>query len=162
MIINMKTNAMRILDQKKITYNIHTYTPENGKIDGISVAKTLNQPLTQVYKTLVTIGQSKSYYVFVIPVAEELDLKKAAKAVKEKSIEMIPVKDINRVTGYIRGGCAPVGMKKQYPIVIDDSCKTIERIIVSGGKIGFQIELKCEDLQAVCNALIAEVIQNRT
>jgi Cys-tRNA(Pro)/Cys-tRNA(Cys) deacylase len=152
-----KTNAMRILDQAGIPYEAHTYETKDGHIDGISVAQKLNQPLEQVYKTLVTVGHSKNYYVFVIPVSAELDLKAAAKAVSEKSVEMIPVKEINKVTGYIRGGCSPIGMKKPYVTVLDESCLTVPHMIVSGGKIGFQIELEPSRLADFLQALVCPV-----
>lgn len=152
-----KTNAMRILDKQKIKYSSHTYEHTEGDNLGVSIATKLNEPLEQVFKTLVAQGHSKNYYVFVIPVACELDLKKSAKAVKEKSVELIPVKEINKVTGYIRGGCSPIGMKKQYLTVINSSANDIENIIVSGGKIGFQVELKVSDLIKVSNAILADI-----
>lgn len=130
-----KTNAMRILEREKIPYTMHTYDA-GGKIDGVSVAEKTGIDARRVFKTLVTQGKSKSYYVFVIPVAAELNLKAAAAAVGEKSVEMIHVKDINAVTGYIRGGCSPVGMKKQFKTVIDSSAKDFDNLVVSGGKIG--------------------------
>ncbi len=136
----IKTNAMRILDRMKIPYTHYTYECDEF-IDGMQIVEKLNLKPEQVYKTLVTQGHSKAYFVFVIPVAEELDLKKAAKAVGEKSLEMIHVKDINQITGYIRGGCTAVGMKKQYKTVIDASAQTLQTMIVSGGRIGSQIEL---------------------
>ena len=154
-----KTNAMRILEQKKIDFISHTYDHSDGKIDGAAVAQKMGQSPQTVFKTLVTIGHSKNYYVFVIPVTSELHLKNAAKAVGEKSIEMIPVKEINRVTGYIRGGCSPIGMKKQYVTVLDESCLNLPKMIVSGGKIGFQIELEPKDLIAVCDARTAQLTQ---
>ena len=137
----LKTNAMRILDKEKINYSTHSYNHDDGLIDGISIADKMNLPYDKVFKTLVTQGQSKNYFVFVIPVHKELNLKAAAKAVGEKSVEMIAVKDINKVTGYIRGGCSPIGMKKQYITVIDKSCENCETIIFSAGKIGHQIEM---------------------
>ena len=143
---NFKTNAMRILDKEGITYNTYTYDHSDGLIDGISVASKMGQPLERVYKTLVTQGASKDYFVFVLPVASELNLKAAARAVGEKSIEMIKVADINRITGYIRGGCSPVGMKKLFQTLLDSSSENIETIIVSAGKIGHQIELSPNDL----------------
>ena len=143
---HVKTNAMRVLDTAKIEYNTHFYDASDGNIDGVSVAEKLKEPLEQVFKTLVTKGHSGAYYVFVIPVAKELNLKAAARSVGEKSVEMINVKDINKVTGYIRGGCSPIGMKKHYTTVIDKSCEALKNMIVSGGKIGCQIELKPEDL----------------
>ena len=153
---NVKTNAMRILETARIPYTMHTYEP-GDQIDGVSVANKLGQDVTQVFKTLVTKGKSGGYFGFVIPVAEELDLKAAAASVGEKSVEMIHVKDINKVTGYIRGGCSPVGMKKQYPTVIDNSAAALETIIVSGGKIGFQVELAPEDLAKVVGAKFCEI-----
>lgn len=154
-----KTNAMRILDAKKIEYNMHTYEVDDNHIDGISVAQKLNQDENMVFKTLVAQGASKNFYVFVIPVAESLDMKKAAKAAGEKNVEMIHVKDINKVTGYIRGGCSPVGMKKIYPTFVHESGQGLEVIIVSGGKIGFQIELNPEDLQKIINFKYADIIK---
>lgn len=149
---NPKTNAMRILDKDKISYNIYTYENKDGKIDGVSVANKLNQDVNKVFKTLVTKGHSKEYYVFVIPVQMELDLKAGAKSVGEKSVEMIKVDEINKVTGYIRGGCSPIGMKKRYKTVIDASCNNHETIIISGGKIGCQVELSPKDLIALIEA----------
>ena len=144
-----KTNAMRILDSKKIEYNMYTYEVDDNHIDGISVAHKLNQDENMVFKTLVAQGASKNFYVFVIPVAESLDMKKAAKAAGEKNI----------VTGYIRGGCSPVGMKKLYPTFVHESGKNLENIIVSGGKIGFQIELSPSDLQDVVKFEYADIIK---
>ncbi|GED31273.1 Cys-tRNA(Pro) deacylase [Brevibacillus centrosporus] len=152
-----KTNAMRLLDKEKIEYEMLTYTADDGKIDGVSVAQKIGREKGIVYKTLISQGASKAYYVFVIPVEDELDLKKAAKAVGEKKIEMIPVKDITAVSGYIRGGCSPVGMKKAYPTVIDESAQALEVIIVSGGKIGVQIELTVADLAKATKASFAGV-----
>lgn len=154
-----KTNAMRILDAKKVEYNMYTYEADDNHIDGISVAHKLNQDENMVFKTLVAQGASKNFYVFVIPVTESLDMKKAAKSAGEKNVEMIHVKDINKVTGYIRGGCSPVGMKKLYPTILHESGKNLEKIIVSGGKIGFQIELNPEDLQKTINFKYADIIK---
>ena len=151
-----KTNAMRILETLKVPYTMHTYDP-GGEIDGISVAEKLGQNKEQVFKTLVTKGRSGEHYVFVIPVAEELDLKAAAHSVSEKSVEMIHVKDIQKVTGYIRGGCSPLGMKKQFRTVIDESAKARPTVIVSGGKIGFQMELTPEDLANSIGAAFAPI-----
>ncbi|HEY9058909.1 MAG TPA: Cys-tRNA(Pro) deacylase [Pseudobacteroides sp.] len=142
----IKTNVMRILDRAKIKYNTYAYDHSDGMIDGVSVASKMGQPVERVYKTLVTQGANREYFVFIIPVAEELDLKAAAKAVGQKSVEMIKVSDINKVTGYIRGGCSPVGMKKEYKTVIDSSCEKLDAIIVSAGKIGHQIEIAPKDL----------------
>ena len=144
----MKTNAIRLLDQKKISYELLTYEVDD-QLDGITVATKINYPVEVVYKTLVTRGNSKNIYVFVIPVATELDLKKAAKVVAEKKLEMIAVSEINGLTGYIRGGCSPVGMKKVYPTVIDVTAQQLDYFIVSGGKIGLQMKLNPKDLEKV-------------
>ncbi|CUQ83700.1 Cys-tRNA(Pro)/Cys-tRNA(Cys) deacylase ybaK [[Eubacterium] siraeum] len=130
-----KTNAMRILDKNKINYEVNTYECDEF-IDGVHIADMLGQPYESSFKTLVTEGKSKNYYVFAIPIALELDMKKAAKAIGEKSIEMVHVKDINAVTGYIRGGCTPIGMKKQYKTVYHSTIKDFDKVIVSGGKLG--------------------------
>lgn len=152
-----KTNAMRILDSKKISYQLMTYDNKDGKIDGVSVAQKINKDANMVYKTLVAQGNSKELYVFIIPVEGELDLKKAAKAAGEKKVEMIPVKDIQKWTGYIRGGCSPIGMKKHYSTFIDQSAEKLDTIVVSGGKIGIQVELSVLDLQSVTEASIVEI-----
>ena len=152
-----KTNVMRILDKAKITYKAHTYDHSDGAIDGAAVAEKMGQNPEQVFKTLVTKGAGRDYYVFVVPVLKELDLKKAAKSVCEKHVEMIHVKDINKVTGYIRGGCSPIGMKKQFVTVFDKSAENIETIIVSAGKIGYQIELAPKDLIELVGAKTAEI-----
>lgn len=137
----MKTNAMRILDQKKITYKVNEYDISDGRIDGISVAEKTGADPAKVFKTLVTQGTSKNYYVFVIPVLDELDLKEAARVSGEKKIEMIPMKDLLKITGYIKGGCSPIGMKKNFKTFIHKSSMEHETIMVSGGKQGLQIEL---------------------
>lgn len=152
-----KTNVMRILDKAKITYKAHTYDHSDGAIDGAAVEEKMGQNPEQVFKTLVTKGAGRDYYVFVVPVLKELDLKKAAKSVGEKHVEMIHVKDINKVTGYIRGGCSPIGMKKQFVTVFDKSAENIETIIVSAGKIGYQIELAPKDLIEIVGAKTAEI-----
>lgn len=152
-----KTNVMRILDKAKITYKAHTYDHSDGAIDGAAVAEKMGQNPEQVFKTLVTKGAGRDYYVFVVPVLKELDLKKAAKSVGEKHVEMIHVKDINKVTGYIRGGCSPIGMKKQFVTVFDKSAENIETIIVSAGKIGYQIELAPKDLIEIVGAKTSEI-----
>ncbi|QDS34274.1 Cys-tRNA(Pro) deacylase [Brevibacillus brevis] len=152
-----KTNAMRILDKEKIAYIMLTYATDDGKIDGIAVAQKIGREENVVYKTLISQGTSKSYYVFVIPVEAELDLKKAAKAVGEKKIEMIPVKEITKVSGYIRGGCSPVGMKKLFPTVIDQRAQLLETIVVSGGNIGVQIEMAVEGLLQATKGSLADV-----
>lgn len=154
-----KTNAMRILDAKKVSYDMLTYDNKDGKIDGVSVAEKIGRDPIEVYKTLVAQGASKTLYVFVIPVAEELDLKKAAKAAGEKNIEMLPVKDIQKWTGYIRGGCSPIGMKKEYKTFIDESARPLDSIIVSGGKIGVQIVLDPALLTEITKADMATIIK---
>jgi Cys-tRNA(Pro)/Cys-tRNA(Cys) deacylase len=155
-----KTNVMRILDQKKISYRHYVYENKDGKIDGVAVAKKLGQPIERVFKTLVTKG-GKEYYVFVVPVAEELDLKAAARSVGAKSIEMIHVKEINALTGYIRGGCSPIGMKKQFQTVLDESAMSQETIIVSGGRIGTQVELAPSDLVRLIGAKAAPICMKK-
>lgn len=154
-----KTNAMRILDSKKINYEMFTYEKKDGKIDGISVAEKIGKDPISVYKTLVAQGTSNQLFVFVIPVGDELDMKKAAKAADEKKIELIPVKDIQKWTGYIRGGCSPVGMKKQYPTFIAEQAKELETIIISGGKIGMQVELRVDDLAEVTGAKLVDLVK---
>ena len=152
-----KTNAMRMLDRGKVPYTVHTYDHSDGRIDGVSVAAKVGIDPEGVYKTLVTRGSSGGYFVFVIPVALELDLKKAARAVGEKSVAMIRVEEINKVTGYIRGGCSPVGMKKRYPTVFDSRALGLETIVVSGGRIGTQVELDPGALMAAVGAKTADL-----
>lgn len=152
----VKTNAMRILDRNKIKYTLNTYECDNF-VDGVSIADELGQDYDISFKTLVTVGKSGQYYVFAIPIAEELDMKKAAKAVGEKSIEMLHVKDINKVTGYIRGGCTPIGMKKRYPTVVHESAREHDTIIVSGGRIGAQIFLNPDDLLKVTGGKYGDI-----
>ncbi len=153
-----KTNAMRILDQKKIKYTPHEYNHGGEAVDGVTAASLIGRDPACVFKTLVTRGASKTYYVFVIPVAHELELKKAAKAVGEKSIAMIHVSEITALTGYVRGGCSPIGMKKQFKTVIDVSALERETIVFSGGKIGAQIECAPSDLAALVRGAFADVI----
>ena len=141
-----KTNVMRILDQKKIPYISHCYL-NTGAISGIEVAEVLNEDPNKVFKTLVTISSTNHYYVFVIPVAEELDLKKAAKAVNEKSISMLKQKDLLPLTGYIHGGCSPIGMKKVFKTVVHVSAESLDTIMISAGKIGYQVELNYQELE---------------
>ena len=136
-----KTNAIRALDKAKLTYMVHTYENDGTAVDGVTVAQKTGLPVEKVYKTLVTVGHSREHYVFVIPVAAELDLKAAARSVGEKSVEMIHVADINKLTGYIRGGCSPIGMKKQFVTVLDECCLPLDTIVFSAGKIGMQIEM---------------------
>lgn len=147
---NDKTNVMRILDQNKIEYKSHYYY-DTDAISGIEVAEVLNENPKQVFKTLVTAGASKNHYVFVIPVDKELDLKKAARSVNEKNVEMIKSKDLLGLTGYIHGGCSPIGMKKQFVTVIDETANNFNTIIFSAGKIGYQVELSITDLSKVIN-----------
>ncbi|RDI42303.1 Cys-tRNA(Pro) deacylase [Falsibacillus pallidus] len=153
----MKTNAVRMLDSKKIAYEVLSYSHDDGKIDGVSVAGKINRDPKTVFKTLVTVGNSKQNYVFIVPVEEELDLKKAAAAAGEKKVEMLPSKDIQKTTGYIRGGCSPVGMKKLFPTFVDGTAADLEKIVVSAGKIGLQIELKPDDLIGAVNASFADL-----
>lgn len=152
-----KTNAMRILETMKIEYEMRTYDCEDF-IDGVHLAEMLELPYEQVYKTLVTVGKSKNHYVFVIPVAEEIDFKKAARVVGEKSLEMLPLKDLTNVTGYIRGGCTSVGMKKKFKTVIQEDAMLLEKIVVSGGRRGLQLILSPEDLLMAAEAEYADVI----
>ena len=147
---------MRFLDRNKIPYEYQTYECDEF-IDGISVADKIGLPHEQVYKTLVTVGKSGGHYFFVIPIAAELDLKKAAKAVGEKSVEMLHVKEITKVTGYVRGGCTAIGMKKQFRTVIHESAASFEKIFFSGGKIGFQVEVRVEDLKKVLKFDFADI-----
>ena len=151
-----KTNVMRVLEQKGIAYTAHTY-PADGPVDGVSVANYLGQDVEQVFKTLVTKAASGNYYVFDIPVAENLDLKKAARAVGEKSIEMVAVKEINALTGYVRGGCSPVGMKKQYPTVFHETAEIVDTIMVSAGKIGYQVELAPMALIELVGGILSDI-----
>ena len=151
-----KTNVMRVLDSCGIAYTAHTY-PADGPIDGVSVARMLGQDPECVFKTLVTKGASGAYYVFDIPVAENLDLKKAARAVGEKSIAMLPQRELLPLTGYVHGGCSPVGMKKQFPTVFHETVEIIDTIMVSAGKIGFQVECEPAALLALLEAATADV-----
>ena len=155
----IKTNAMRILETMKIPFRHLTYECDEF-VDGIQIADMLGLPHEKVYKTLVTVGNSRNYFVFVIPVAEELDLKAAARSVGEKSVDMLHVKDINNVTGYIRGGCTAVGMKKQYVTRIDSSARALQEIIVSGGRIGSQLVLLPEDLARASGAEFADIVRH--
>ncbi|WP_080843756.1 Cys-tRNA(Pro) deacylase [Cytobacillus gottheilii] len=155
-----KTNAMRFLDSHKVHYEFISYESNDGKIDGNSVADKIGKDPKMVYKTLVVKGSSNGIYVFVVPVEKELDLKKAAKAAEEKKIEMVPVNDIQKLTGYIRGGCSPLGMKKQYPTFLAKEAGDLPRIIVSGGRIGAQVELQTEELIQVVSAKLAEITTN--
>lgn len=154
----LKTNAVRTLDKNHIPYRLHAYEPGDS-VDGVSVAAKLGQEPEKVYKTLVTKGKSGGHHVFVIPVAEELDLKKAAKAAGEKAVEMIPVKDLLKTTGYIRGGCSPVGMKKPFPTVIHAAAEDLDAFCVSAGRIGLQIEVKPTQLAELIGAAFEDIIR---
>lgn len=155
-----KTNAMRILDQEKIAYEIHTYDVSDGALDGVSVALKCQEDPEQVFKTLVTVGNDKQHYVFVIPVQEMLDLKLCAKAVHVKSIEMIPQKQLLPLTGYIHGGCSPIGMKKKFVTVYDETVVLFDKILVSGGRVGTQVEVCVDDLLKVTDGITAMVTKN--
>ena len=155
-----KTNAMRILDQKKIKYNAYEYPHEDGVcVDGATVAELLNEDPKTVFKTLVCVSNTKHYYVCVIPVLDELDLKKAAKAFNVKSLDMIAVKELLPLTGYVRGGCSPIGMKKSFPTIIHNSAISLDKIIFSGGKIGIQIEMTPNDLSKVIRLDFNDIIR---
>ena len=152
-----KTNVMRVLDGKKITYESHSYEPD-PTMSGEQIAEILGENAEKVFKTLVTQGKSGAYYVFVVPVKEELNLKKAAKASGEKAISMIKQKELLSITGYVHGGCSPIGMKKQFPTFIQEGASGFERIFVSAGKVGYQIELSPADLMAVSGCREADII----
>ena len=154
----LKTNAMRILDTNNIAYSYKTYECDEFT-DGIHVADMLGLEHELVYKTLITTWKSGEQYVFVIPIEEEIDFKKAAKVVGEKALEMLPLKELTKVTGYVRGGCTAIGMKKNFPTVIQEDAQLYDKIHVSGGKIGMQIELSPEDLKSVANAEYADVVK---
>lgn len=153
---NEKTNVMRLLDAKHITYESHFYT-DTGAVGGMEVAAVLGENPAQVFKTLVTVGKSGRHFVFVVPVEKELDLKKAAESVGEKKIEMIREKELLPLTGYVHGGCSPLGMKKQFPTVIDASCRQQKTMMVSGGKVGCQVELAPQDLEKVISYQTADI-----
>ena len=155
----VKTNVMRILEKEKIPYQARFYPHGKEAVDGLTVARLTGQDPAFVFKTLVTVSNKRDYYVFVIPVEKELDLKKAARTAGVKSLEMIHVKDINAVTGYIRGGCTPIGMKKQYVTRISEDAGALDTMIVSGGKLGAQIELRPEDLLRVSEAEYADLLE---
>ncbi|MDD7114879.1 MAG: Cys-tRNA(Pro) deacylase [Lachnospiraceae bacterium] len=158
----VKTNVMRILEKEKVPYEARFYPHGKDAVDGVTVAELTGQNLDQVFKTLVTVSNKKEYFVFVIPVAKELDLKKAAKSVGAKSVEMIHVKDINKITGYIRGGCSPVGMKKKYITTYHETAQYQAEIMVSGGKIGTQIACKPDDLIRVTDGQYADICKDES
>ena len=154
---NDKTNVMRVLDGRKISYAVHTYEPD-ATMSGEEIAALLDEDADKVFKTLVTQGKSGQYYVFVVPVKEELDLKKAAKAAGEKAVSMIKQKELLPLTGYVHGGCSPIGMKKQFPTFIHETAKQYEKIMVSAGKVGFQIELPPDDLAKITGCRFAAIV----
>ena len=156
---NFKTNALRILEGLKIPYTLHKYDHDEGFVDGVGIADKLGQNHAQVFKTIVTVGATKANYVFVLPVEKEIDFKAAARTVGEKSVEMIKLADLTKITGYIRGGCSPIGMKKKFVTVIDTSCTEFETIMVSAGKVGYQMELSPNDLIRAAEAQTADICQ---
>ena len=149
---NFKTNALRILETHKINYTMHTYECKEF-VDGLEIARKTGTPEHLVFKTIVCVGASKEHYVFVIPVAKELDLKACARSVSEKSVELIKLSDITKITGYVRGGCSPIGMKKTFKTVIDSSCLSLETMLVSAGKPGYQMQLNPQDLILASDAI---------
>lgn len=153
-----KTNVMRLLDKAKVEYKSHCYADTNA-ISGVEVANVLNQNPKQVFKTLVTVSEANKYYVFLVPVADELDFKKAANSVKEKAVKMIKSKDLLEVTGYIHGGCSPLGMKKNFITIIDESARNFDTIIFSAGKIGYQVEVSLEELRKVITFSLSDIVQ---
>ncbi len=153
-----KTNAMRILETNQIPFTVQNYVCEEF-IDGLQTARILGLDPNIMYKTLVTVGKTKNYYVFVIAINQELDMKKAAKAVQEKSLEMLPLKELTKVTGYIRGGCTSIGMKKAFPTVIDLHAQDLEKIVISGGRIGTQLILEAKDLCQVTGGTFVDIIK---
>ena len=155
----VKTNAMRILERMKISYKYEEYICDEFT-DGIQTANMLGYDHDLVYKTLVTTGKSGGYYVFVIPVEKEIDFKKAARAVEEKALEMLPLKELTKVTGYVRGGCTAIGMKKQFPTVIQKEAERLSHIYISGGKLGMQIEVAPGDLKMAAKAVYADVVRD--
>lgn len=148
----VKTNVIRILDKEKIPYTCSTYEVKDGKIDGVAVAHKIGKPVEEVFKTLLVQGKSKACYVCVIPVEKELDMKKISELTGEKNMDMLPVNDLMKTTGYIRGGCSPIGMKKAFRTFIDESADKLEKITFSAGKIGVQVELQPEDLKTLVKA----------
>ncbi len=154
-----KTNAIRLCEGCEIVYKTYTYDADDGAIDGCAVADKIGKAYDEIFKTLVTVGHSKANYVFVIPVSGELDLKKAAKAVGEKSVEMIPVKEILKTTGYVKGGCSPIGMKKYYHTVFDETLILLDEVTFNAGKIGLQICMPVAEIQKVLPYQVADVLK---
>ncbi|MBU3180270.1 Cys-tRNA(Pro) deacylase [Clostridium psychrophilum] len=155
----IKTNAMRILDKMNIEYDVITYEVKDDKVDGVSVAKKIGREEKYLYKTIVTHGNSKKIYVILIPVKEEIDFKKVSKATNEKSVEMLDLKELKKQTGYIRGGCSPIGMKKKYKTYIDKAALEIDKIIVSAGKVGYQIEINANTLKNIVDGEFVDLIK---
>lgn len=156
---HVKTNAIRLIEQQKIAHEIFEYTTEDGTaVDGVTVAEKIGQPVAHVYKTLIATAGKGNYFVFVIPVAAELNLKAAAKVVGEKKVELIAVKELLGLTGYVRGGCSPVGMKKLFPTYIEQAAETLDYLIVSAGKIGMQMKLAPQDLAKASRAKFASIV----
>lgn len=155
---NIKTNAVRIVERAKLNFEAINYESD-GFMEGTAIAEKLGAPFSQTFKTLVTKGKSGDFFVFVVPVAEELDLKKAAKAVGEKSVEMLPVKDLLATTGYVRGGCSPIGMKKQFKTIIHQNAKDFDIIMFSGGRLGTQLKMNPLDLSALIRADFADIVK---
>lgn len=158
--MEVKTNVMRILDKNHIHYKEYDYTSSNA-ISGVDVATFLKEDPKQVFKTIVTMSKSGKYYVFMLPVLEELDFKKCARSVLEKDIVMLPLKDLFKLTGYVHGGCSPIGLKKQFPVIIDESCNNYKSIIFSGGKIGYQVEVNLQDISKVIKYSISSIVKER-
>lgn len=154
-----KTNVMRILEQNKIKYNEYFYG-DTDAISGVDVARVLNEDPNKVFKTLVTVSKSKQNYVFMVPVHKELDLKKCAQSVNEKSIEMIPQKELLQLTGYVHGGCSPIGLKKPFKVIIDSYAKNFNEIIFSAGKIGYQVEVELTNLEKIINCKFANIVKD--
>ena len=155
---DIKTNALRMLGRQQIAYQVHTYNHDDGKIDGPSVAEKLGEDPNKVYKTLVTRSTGDNLFVFVVPVNRELDLKKAARSVKQKALSMLHVNELNKLTGYVRGGCSPIGMRKLYPTVIHSAATSLDSMAVSAGRIGLQVELSPLDLAKVVHADFADLV----
>lgn len=154
----VKTNAVRLIEQKKITFELLEYNTDDAQsVDGVSVAEKIGYPYSYVYKTLLATAGANQFCVFIVPVAEELDLKKAAKVIGQKKIQMLPVKELFQVTGYVRGGCSPIGMKKLFPTFIDKTAESLDFMIVSAGKIGMQLKLTPQDLANICRAKFEEL-----
>lgn len=153
-----KTNAVRLCDSHQVSYKLYEYDSSDGALDGISVAVKIGKMPEEVFKTLVTIGQSKNHYVFVIPVDKELDLKKGAKTVGEKYIEMIPVKDLLKTTGYVKGGCSPIGMKKSFVTVFDETLMLLDEVVFSAGKIGLQLCVPINELDKILEYTLADLV----